>query len=53
LTVNHDVSLLVADQPLVLLADTVAVPVWAAAVRDAGLGLAAAIASVGVTVVPA
>jgi hypothetical protein len=53
LIVSHDGSLLVADQPLVLVADTVAVPVWAAALRDAGLGLAAVIASVGVTAVPA
>ena len=45
-TVSHDVSLLVADQPLVLLADTVAVPVCAAALSDAELGDAAAIDTV-------
>ena len=53
LIVSQDGSLLVADQPVVLAAVTVAVPVWAAVVRDAGLGLVAAIASVGVAAVPA
>ena len=45
-TVSHEVSLLVADQPFVLLAVTVAVPVWATALSDAGLGDAAAIDTV-------